>query len=181
MIVWPHGPSHVVSERGTYIVTAATYGKQPVFASKSHLNLLCETLLRLCSDHGWNLQAWAVFPNHYHFVADSPSPQSLSGVIRRLHSLTARAVNELDREAGRRIWFQYWDTRVTNQRSYLARLRYVHENAVRHGLVPRAANYPWCSAAWFERKATPAFRKTVLSFPCDRISVPDEFEVAMEL
>jgi putative transposase len=181
MADWPHGPSHRVTERGTYIVTAATYGKQPLFGSKFRLNLLCETLMQLCHDRGWNLQAWAIFPNHYHFVAESAFPANLSKTIGRLHSLTARAVNERDHEIGRKVWFQYWDTLLTNERSYWARLHYVHENAVHHGVVARAANYPWCSAAWFERKATSAFRKTVFSIPCDRISVPDDFEVFVKL
>ena len=163
------------------MVTAATYGKQPVFNSRSRLKLLCETLMYLCSASGWRLQAWAVFPNHYHFVAESDSPANLSSTIRRLHSLTAHAMNELDRQPGRKVWFQYWDTLLTNQNTYLARLRYVHENAVHHGVVARAANYPWCSATWFELKAKPAFRKTVLGQPCDRISVPDTFEVAIKL
>jgi len=79
------------------------------------------------------------------------------------------------------VWFQYWETLLTNERAYLARLHYVHENAVHHGIVRSAASYPWCSAAWFERSARPAFRKTVLRFPCDRVSVPDEFEVAVKL
>jgi putative transposase len=181
MADWPHGPSHRVSEDGTYIVTAGTYGKLPIFASRPHLNLLCEMLMKVCLDSGWILQAWAVFPNHYHFVAESASPANLSTTIRRLHSLTARAVNERDQKAGRKVWFQYWDTLLTDQISYLARLRYVHENAVHHGVVARAANYPWCSAAWFERKASPAFRKNVFGVPCDRISVPDSFEVSIKL
>jgi putative transposase len=174
---WPHSPSHRVIQGGTYIVTASTYRKEALFGSKSRLDLLCEALLRLSSEHGWKLQAWAVFPNHYHFVAQSTSPNTLRGMTRCLHSLTARAVNNLDEQPGRRVWFQYWDTLITNQRSYFARLRYVHENAVRHSLVKRAANYPWCSATWFEQKAEPSLRKTVSSFACDRLAVPDAFEV----
>ncbi|HKV06315.1 MAG TPA: transposase [Candidatus Acidoferrales bacterium] len=181
MTDWPHGPLHRLTERGTYIVTSATYRKQQYFGTRARLNLLCNAVLQVCSEDGWSLQAWAVFPNHYHAVAALTSPQSLPDTIRRLHSLTARAVNDLDQQAGGKVWFQYWDTRVTNQRSYLARLRYVHENAVHHGVVQRAANYPWCSAGWFERTSTPALRKTVLHVPCDRISVPDSFDVAIEL
>jgi putative transposase len=145
------------------------------------LDLLCAALMRLCVEHGWSLQAWAVFPNHYHFVAASTSPGALVKMIRQLHSVTARAVNDDDQQSGRRVWFQYWDTLLTNERSYLARLRYVHENAVHHGVVRRAANYPWCSAAWFERKANPAFLKAVLQFPCNRVSVPDSFDVDIEI
>jgi putative transposase len=174
---WPHSPLHRLSRGGAYVVTAATYEKAPLFRSGSRLTLLCNTLLKLSSEYGWSVQAWAVFPNHYHFVASSVSGDSLRTLIRHLHSATAREMNEIDGRPGRKVWFQYWETLITNQRSYFARLHYVHENAVRHGLVRRATNYPWCSAGWFELKAVPSFRKTVLAFPCDRISLPDAFEV----
>jgi len=178
---WPHAPAHSLTRGGTYMVTAATYGKEPIFGSKRRLNLLWEKLLQLCAENEWHLQAWAVFPNHYHFVGASTVPETLRRVIGQLHAATARAVNELDHQHGRKVWFQYWDTLLTNERSYLARLHYVHENAVHHGIVRHAANYPWCSASWFERSARPAFRKTVLSFPCDRVKVPDSFDVVVKL
>lgn len=178
---WPHAPAHRLVSGATYIVTSATYGKAPIFNSMRRLNLLRNRLFALCSENDWHLQAWAMFPNHYHFVAQSETAGSLSKLVRELHSLTSHAVNALDGCAGRRVWFQYWETQLTNQRSYFARLRYVHENAVHHGIVRRAANYPWCSASWFERTALPSFRKTVLSFPCDRVSVRDSFEVHVKL
>jgi putative transposase len=137
-------------------------------------------LQKFSAEYDWSLQAWAVFPNHYHFVGTSASGNSLRSLIRHLHPVTARGLNNNDDRPGRKVWFQYWETQVTNQKSYFARLHYVHENAVRHGLVRLASNYPWCSAGWFARKATPAFRKTVLGFPCDRVSVPDAFSVKPE-
>jgi putative transposase len=177
---WPHSPLHRLEQSGTYIVTAATYEQQPFFRSRSRLSFLCEALQKFSVQYDWSLQAWAVFPNHYHFVGTSASGNTLRNLIRRLHSATARELNQKDNQPGRKVWFQYWETAITNQRSYFARLHYVHENAVRHGLVRRSANYPWCSAGWFERKAAPAFRKTVLSFPCDKVSVPDPFTVKSE-
>jgi putative transposase len=56
-------------------------------------------------------------------------------------------------------------------------LNYVHQNAVKHGLVPVASLYPWCSASWFERTASPAMVKSIYRFKTDRISATDEFEV----
>jgi putative transposase len=46
---------------------------------------------------------------------------------------------------------------------------------VRHGLVADATAYRWCSAAWFERNATPAFVKTVNGLNTDQVKVPDDF------
>jgi putative transposase len=53
----------------------------------------------------------------------------------------------------------------------------VHQNAVKHGLVPVANQYPWCSAAWFERTARPAQVKTIYGFKTNNLRVYDEYEV----
>src|SRR5439155_2784208 len=139
----------------------------------------------VCRVTNWRLEAWAVFSNHYHFVAHSPENEndasSLSRMLGRLHEKTAKWINKLDRTPGRQVWHNFRDTRLTYEKSYLARLRYVHQNAVRHGLVPVANQYPWCSAAWFERVATPAQVKTIYNFKIDRLQVYDEYAPEWQL
>jgi len=97
--------------------------------------------------------------------------------LSELHTETSTALNKADRTPGRQVWFQYWDTRLTYERSYVARLSYVHRNAVHHRLVREATQYPWCSAGWFERKASTSFYKSIMRFGIERLKVPDEFEV----
>jgi len=89
-------------------------------------------------------------------------------------------VNQLEKAPRRKIWHNYRETRLTFDKSYLARLNYTHQNPVKHGLVPVASQYPWCSAAWFERTATPAQIKTIYSFKTDRLDVPDNYTPARE-
>jgi len=175
---WPHSPIHRLSEAGSYLVTSGTYLKEHYFRGTERLEFLHDSLLGLAEEYGWNLQAWAVFSNHYHFVAMSPpQPETLVPFLKKLHSDTARAVNRWDGTRGRQVWFQYRDTQLTYLRSYYARLNYVHTNAVHHRLVPVASLYPWCSAGWFERRATTAFYKTIMKFKSERIDVPDDFTV----
>jgi putative transposase len=166
---WPHSPVHRLEERGAYIVTAGTYQKAPLFHSGARLAALCQTLGQLGQQYAWALQAWAVFPNHYHFVAISPADgRSLRRLVQHLHSITAIQINRADRTPGRKVWFQYWDSLLSGEKSYFARLSYVHHNAVHHGLVKEPANYPWCSAGWFSLRANRAFFKTVTAFPHSR-------------
>ena len=73
------------------------------------------------------------------------------------------------------MWFNFWDTKLTYERSYLARLNHVHQNAVKHGLVRVANQYLWCSAAWFERVVSPAMVKTIYSFKIDKLQIQDDF------
>ena len=174
---WPHAPVHRLRDAGTYIVTAGTYNRAHHFRDAERLSYVTNSLLALASKYGWKLQAWAVFSNHYHFVAESAQPRTLRRLLQYLHSVSAKHINKIDGAPGRPIWFQYWDTLLTYEKSYLARLRYVHMNAVRHGLVQEPGAYPWCSAGWFERSASPSFYTTVMRFPSDGVSIPDEFEV----
>jgi putative transposase len=174
---WPHAPTHRLSEAGTYFVTAGTYLKAHHFRGAERCGVLQRGLLKVLSEMGWQLEAWAVFSNHYHFVAHSPPDggESLSEALRQLHLKTATWVNRLEGKPKRKVWHNFWETRLTYQPSYLARLKYVHHNAVRHGLVTAPSEYPWCSAAWFERTVTPAEVKTVYGFKIDAVSVMDEY------
>jgi len=175
---WPHSPVHRLTGTGAYMVTCGTYLKQHHFRGNKRLEFLCEALLALAAKYGWNLQAWAVFSNHYHFVGLSPQDSgNLPTLMNELHSRTAGVVNERDGTAGRRVWYQYWETELTFQRSFFARLSYVHRNAVHHGLVKEASQYPWCSAGWFQRRASASFYKTIMKFGIERLSLPDDFEV----
>ena len=101
-------------------------------------------------------------------------------MLGQLHERTARWINRLDGAKGREVWHNFWDTRLTYEKSYLARLNYVHQNAVKHGLVAVANQYPWCSAAWFERTARPAQVKTIYGFKTDSLKVNDAYDVDPE-
>ncbi len=173
---WPHAPVHRLSEAGAFMVTCGTLSKEHHFRGDDRLAILHDSLLQLADRYGWMLQAWAVFSNHYHFVANSPDDAStLPRFLGHLHTVTASAVNKLDGAPGRKVWFQYFDTKLTYQESYLARLKYVYDNPVKHGLVSVPIDYQWCSASWFERTASPALIKTVKGLKTDRLRIDDSF------
>ena len=178
---WPHAPIHRIAEAGTYFVTSGTYGKQHFFRSPASLSALQQELLAKAKQYGWQLEAWACFSNHYHFVAQSEANATkLDVYLTHLHADTARKLNELDQQPGRKVWYNFRDTKLTYQKSYLARLNYVHQNAVQHGLVSVANQYRWCSAAWFERTARPAQVRTIYNLKTDCLRVQDDFNVVID-
>jgi putative transposase len=101
---------------------------------------------------------------------------NIKALLRRIHSLTARELNLLDNAAGRKVWHNYRETQLTYEKSYYARLHYVHDNPVRHGLVPLAENYQWCSMGWFVQRGEATFVRKVLSFKTDSVNVEDDFD-----
>jgi putative transposase len=173
---WPHAPVHRLDSDGIYIVTAGTLNKTHLFGDEDRLTLLEQSLLTLAKHYQWQLEAWAVFTNHHHFVArNNHDSASLKKLLTHLHADSAREINRLDGKAGRTVWFNFWDTKLTYERSYLARLNYVHQNPVKHGLVVKANQYRWCSAAWFERVSAPAMVKTIYGFKTDKLKIHDDF------
>jgi putative transposase len=181
---WPHAPLHQLSQLGTFFVTAGTYLKQHHFHGSARLRVLQRGLLTVAEKFGWRLEAWAVFLNHHHFVAHSPNSEegaaSLSPRLGLLHEKTAKWLNKLDKTPSRKVWHNFRETRLTYEKSYLARLNYPHQNVVKHGLVPVANQYPWCSAAGFERTASPAQIETIYGFKTDRLQIEDEYDLTGE-
>src|SRR5262252_6301645 len=113
---WPHAPTHQLSSRGTYFVTGSTYLKAHYFSTAQRLGVLERGLLSVSRDFSWTLDAWAVFSNQYHFVAHSPSnsedANSLSQMVGVLHTRTAGWINRLDGEPKRKVWPNFWDTKL---------------------------------------------------------------------
>jgi putative transposase len=173
---WPHAPLHRFGDGGIYFVTASTLYKQHYFSDAGSLDTLQEFLFAEAAAHACRLQSWSLFSNHYHFIAGADNGDAVRRMVERLHVEAGRFAVQRDGTRGRRVWFQFRDTQLTFERSWLARLNYTHENPVRHGLVADAVNYRWCSAAWFAASARPSFVATVRRFKIDRVNVYDEFD-----
>ena len=54
---WPHAPTHLLAEGGTYLVTVGTYRKLHHFRGSDRLAVLHRGLLTVARDFGWALEA----------------------------------------------------------------------------------------------------------------------------
>jgi putative transposase len=147
---YPHNPPHYFVPNAMYIVTGAILHNEHLLNENKRKEFVLQTLFERAKLLNWNLQAWAVLNNHYHFIGRAPeNAMTLEKLIRQLHSITAIEINRWDNTRRRQVWFSYWDSCLTYEKSYLARLHYVHMNPVKHGLVDDAIDYPFCSYRWF--------------------------------
>lgn len=176
---WPHAPLHRFGEAGIYFITGATLHKQHFFQRPVALDALQDVLFANALEHGCELQAWALLSNHYHVVVAADEGECVKRLIARFHTESAIEINRRDGEHGRKVWFQFRDTQLTYEASWLARLRYTHENAVHHGLVADAEGYRWCSASWFASAGRASFVATVRAMKIDRVRVYDDFAAAL--
>jgi len=109
-----------------------------------------ETYLRLlaasCAEHRVAIRAWCLMPNHVHLLAVPKTAEGLAPAVGRAHWRYTRAINF------RHGWRGYlWQGRFAScpmdAAHTLAAARYIERNPVRAGLVKRAWQWPWSSAA----------------------------------
>jgi putative transposase len=158
------------------MVTGSTLYKEHYFRNPEDLDFLQNLLFELAEKYHWLLEAWSLFSNHYHLIVQSPKdPTTLKKFITHLHGSSARSINNKQQAVGRKVWYEYWDTQLTYENSYLARLNYVMKNPEKHGLVAKAWDYKWCSARWFIDNTPKARIKTIEGFKIDSVNVYDDF------
>jgi putative transposase len=161
-----HNPPHYVVSNAMYMVTGAILHNQHFLGENKRKEFLLPTLFERTRLLNWNLQAWAVLNNHYHFIAQAPENAiTLEKLIRQVHSITAIEINRWDNTPGRQVWFNYWDSCLTSERSYLTRLHHVHMNPAKHRLTDNAINYPFCSYRWFVEQGQEVLQQQVFAQP----------------
>jgi len=95
----------------------------------------------------YRLLAWVIMPNHVHIVIETLPGHALAEIMHSWKSFTANAIN---RTLGRQspLWFrEYFDRFVRSEQHLAFVVNYVHNNPVTAGLVARADQWPFSSAA----------------------------------
>ena len=71
----------------------------------------------------------------------------LDRFISSFHKFTASQWNRSENKPGRKVWYNYWDTCIRSEEDYLARLKYVFWNPVKHGLAQNPEDYRYSNYA----------------------------------
>ena len=104
-------------------------------------------LLTVASSHyGLSIWAYCLMSNHVHLVVCPSNGDSLSRTIREVHGEHARRVHRRESLHGH-LWANRYFSALLDPVHLWAAVRYVERNPVRAGLVTRAEEYPWSSAA----------------------------------
>jgi putative transposase len=86
-------------------------------------------LERARAKYGFRVFGYVVMPEHVHLLVSEPEGVSLATAIKAMKQSVAR------REGGRFWQERYYDFNVWSERKRVEKLRYIHRNPVRRGLV----------------------------------------------
>jgi putative transposase len=140
-----HAPAHLFLTDYHYFITAGTYEKKPCFDSDVKKKLLFNTICKILKENYGKLQGWVILANHYHILTKLKDAFFLPQITRKIHSISAVLVNKVSKQPGRKIWYQYWDECIRDERDYYAKLNYIQFNPVKHGYVWGPEEYKFSS------------------------------------
>jgi putative transposase len=134
--------------------------QQAVFADDFDRTCYLQTVGRYAARFGLELWAYCLMTNHVHWIVQPRERSSLARTIASSHREHAVAVNRRGGWRGH-LWANRHFSTVLDERHLWSAVRYVERNPVRAGLVRRAEDYPWSSAAAHcERRFDPILAPT---------------------
>lgn len=91
--------------------------------------------------------AYAILSNHYHILTYLDNGAILKKILQRINGGTSYALNKID-GINRAIWGEYYNSNITDEKSYYKVMGYILGNPFKHGLVksvPTLKNYIFCN------------------------------------
>ncbi len=149
---------HIQFPGATLTVTVCTKNRIPWFTN-DQLCLIVESAMMFLHGHKYDLFAYVVMPDHAHMLIRPLSKNkpethiwrysghvySISEITQALKGYTAHRINKLLNRQGRFWQGETYDRYLRSDEDFWEKVRYIHENPVRSGLVTRAEDYRWSS------------------------------------
>ncbi len=175
---YKHNPPHLFRPRAKYFITGVIYHKQKLLQSASAKHKLIHSIHLGFNSRGWKLEEWVVLHNHYHIMAEAPQrADTLPFIIQDVHKFSAMWMKKYVKEAKRllRIWWNYWDTCITYEKSYFARLNYLWYNPQKHALISQAENWKFGSLYYRIQNNKEYVSRLRTEYPFNLVKVKDDF------
>jgi putative transposase len=126
-----------------HFLTFSCCRRQPLLARAGAYAVFEKMLESVRGKYGFVVAGYVVMPEHVHLLVNEPQATSLSKAIQILKHRSAHA---LLAPGERRFWLpRYHDFNVWSDAKRIEKLRYLHRNPVRRGLVARPEDWPWSS------------------------------------
>jgi len=135
-----------------HFVTFSCYRRQALLATGPAYGVFERVLEQTRARYGFVVAGYVLMPEHVHLLVGEPRHSELSVALQVLKQQTSR---KLKSSGEVQFWQRrYYDFNVWSQEKRVEKLRYMHRNPVKRGLVERPEHWPWSS---FRHYATGEF------------------------
>jgi len=126
-----------------HFVTFSCYRRQPLLGIAVAYRVFERELEAVRVRYGLVVSGYVLMPEHVHLLVGEPQKASLSVALQVLKQLTSR---KLKKPGAAQFWQRrYYDFNVHEEEKRVEKLRYMHRNPVKRGLVDRPEQWQWSS------------------------------------
>lgn len=123
-----------------HFLTFSCYRRLPYLDTAAARNLFESALERIRRRYNLIVSGYVVMPEHVHLLLSEPRKGLLARAVQALKLSVAL------RRTERPFWqARYYDFNVHSEEKRIEKLRYMHRNPVKRGLVASPEDWPWSS------------------------------------
>jgi len=123
-----------------HFLTFSCYRRLPYLGGAEARGLFESALERIRKRYRFVVAGYVVIPEHVHLLVNEPERSSLDRVIKAIKLSVALRSRE------RPFWqVRYYDFNVFTEAKRVEKLRYMHRNPVKRGLVEKPEDWAWSS------------------------------------
>jgi putative transposase len=151
-----------------HYLTFSCFQRQAFLTRDRTRRWLCDAIRAAKKKQPFDLWAFVIMPEHAHLLVFPHERATISGILksvkqpvaqRALHWVQANAPTFLpkmaDPQPNGQLSYRFWqrgggyDRNIWSLEEVIGKVRYIHENPLRRGLVERPEQWPWSSwRAW---------------------------------
>ncbi|MFZ0913189.1 MAG: transposase [Candidatus Korobacteraceae bacterium] len=138
----PRGLKRHQEARDLHFITFSCYRRQPLLASPRAMHQF-EVALELSRVlYDFYVTGYVVMPEHVHLLISEPQRGTVASAVQAIKQSVARRLI-----GGREHFWQarYYDFNVWTAKKRIEKLRYIHRNPVKRGLVEKPEDWAWSS------------------------------------
>jgi putative transposase len=141
--------------RDLHFITCSCYRRRRLLGTSRRRNLFLNILEQTRQRYQFVVVGCVVMPEHFHVLISEPEKADLSVVMKVVKQRFSRRVRK-KRPAGQmdlwteveseHVWQKrFYDFNVWNEAKRVEKLRYIHRNPVKRGLVDSPEEWAWSS------------------------------------
>jgi putative transposase len=158
----PKGLKRSCGTGDLHYITCSCYQRRPWLGTDRQRDLFVETLEGVRKQHRSVVLGYVVMPEHFHLLISEPQIGNPSTVMQ---SVKQRYAQRVIRRRWRRkqalgsspengpmpVWQpRFYDFNVWTEHKRMEKLRYMHRNPVKRGLVQEPEQWPWSSFRYYQ-------------------------------
>ncbi len=144
----PRGLERWFGGGGFHFITCSCYERRKLFGSAPPRDTFLEIFEEVREKFRFVVAGYVVMPEHFHLLVSEPARGTTSYMMQILKQrVSHRLLGGLNLPT---FWIpRYHDFNVFSYRKYVEKLRYIHRNPVRRGLVTKPEDWLWSSYRFY--------------------------------